>query len=612
MKLLNTISILGIFLITILLSSSNVLSATYDFVLINDTTLNYTTGQDFVDVDIAFKREIKNKEYFFSTKGEQSFHIPDLLSEDSEVIKAEREYKKESVVVKNESGKNIPYTIEELELGQGMYVKVPNYKETLYTSPYKITVKYSTHDYVKNIYNWVLIEYPALHKDTKFEQVNEESKTRTQFIYNLSVVVDSSIPQLTKIYPTIYTSKAEGPKTIYTFNSDQRIGKPIYLEFGTNRIFKFEMTIKTLKTDSLIPEKYSSSIPALSTNIYELALPREFSENSQTVKIEKISPTPTKLTTNTEGNVIATFEVPANKNSEIYVSGYIWEEQKPYSEKFAIPNPVFKDYLESIHSDGKLLIYTLPTKYWEVQDSFIQSEASKLSKDKTYLMDIVTTDYTYIIEKLEYDQAKAADPNLQRIGAKAALQGGTSVCMEYSDSFIAILRAQGIPARAAFGYTSLDTSTQDRISHQWVQIWIPEYGWLSIDPSYESPNMAIGQNIQYVLWNTLHDDDFIDIKAYSVDNFEFDPSKYTVKIYAVDKESIPENLSSYSEIQPKNDTNDTKDTINLMIKTTPLGKALIIILPISIILFLLILLLSLIVLLIKRVKTRRALANQQP
>ncbi len=612
MKLLSTISILFVFAFTILFSYSNVFSASYDFILTSDTTVTYTTGSDYVNVDIVFEREIKNKEYFFSTKGEQSFHIPDLISENEEGIKTEREFKKESITVKNETGKDIPYTIEELESGQGMYVKIPNYKETLYTSPYKITVKYSTHDYVKNIYNWVLIEYPALHKDTKFEQVDEQSKTSTQFNYTLSVVVDSNIPPLTKIYPTTYTSETESSKTIYSFNSDQRIGKPIYLEFGTERAYKFELNLKTLKTDTLIPEKYSSSIPALSTNIYELALPREFSENNQKVKIEKIVPTPTKLTTDTEGNVIATFEVPANKESEINVSGYIWQEQKPYSEKFQIPNPVFKTYLESIQSDSKLSKYTLPTKYWEIQDSFIQSEAKKLIQDKTYLMDVITADYMYIVEKLEYDQSKAADPNLQRIGAKAALQGGTSVCMEYSDSLVAILRAQGIPARAAFGYTSLDTKTEDRISHQWVQIWIPEYGWLSVDPSYESPNMVIGQSIQYVLWNTIHNDDFIDIKAYSVDNFEFDPSEYKVKVYAVDEESIPNDLSSYSEIKPQNNSNDTKDTINLMIKTTPLGKALIIILPISIVLFLLILLLSLIVLLIKRVKARRALANQQP
>jgi hypothetical protein len=124
--------------------------------------------------------------------------------------------------------------------------------------------------------------------------------------------------------------------------------------------------------------------------------------------------------------------------------------------------------------------------------------------------------------------------------------------------------------------------------------------------------MMIGQSLQYILWNTLHDDNFVDIKAYSADNFEFDTSKYKVKVYAVSEDSIPENVLSYSDIQPENTENSTKETLNLIIKTTPIGKALVIILPITVVLLLLITLFSLITLLIKRVKARKASVSQLP
>ena len=65
-------------------------------------------------------REVKDKKYFFSTQGNHTFFIPDLLVNDEGSIKAEREFKKQSLQVKNDKKENIPYSIEELEYGNGM------------------------------------------------------------------------------------------------------------------------------------------------------------------------------------------------------------------------------------------------------------------------------------------------------------------------------------------------------------------------------------------------------------------------------------------------------------------------------------------------------------
>ena len=55
--------------------------------------------------------------------------------------------------------------------------------------------------------------------------------------------------------------------------------------------------------------------------------------------------------------------------------------------------------------------------------------------------------------------------------------------MEYSDLFLTLARAQGIPARAAFGYgydARIGENQQD--AHQWVQVYLPGMKeWLSID-----------------------------------------------------------------------------------------------------------------------------------
>lgn len=612
MKIAQRIQIIIISLLLLVTSGIHIFAADYDFVLTNNAKVSYTTGLDYVDVNIQLLREVKDRNFYFSTQGEHSFHIPDLSLEDTSSIEVEREFKKGSLVVTNDKGKAIPYSVEELEIGSGMYVKVPNYRDTTYTLPYRVNVSFSTHDYVTSLYDWVLIEYPALHEDTKFEQVHDESGTKAQINYNLEIEVDKNIPTLAKVFPSNFEVDSQSEKTSYSFDASNRVGKSVSMEFGTEQVYKFELTLKTLKTDNVIPERYSSAVSALSTNIYELALPREFSENNQRVKIEKISPTPTKLITDLEGNVIATFEVPANKDSKVYVSGYIQVSQNAYDQRVEIPNQPYTKYLESIKEDDKLSKYLLPTMYWETRDPYIQQEAEKLLLDQTNILDVIRADYGYINEVLEYDSVKAQDPNSPRIGAKASLQGGPAVCMEYSDSMIALLRAQGIPSRAAFGYTNLTKEITEKVSHQWVQIWIPQYGWLSVDPSFENSNMTIGQNIQYVLWDTLFDDNAVDIRAYSADNFEFDASRYNVKVYAVNKDEMAEDLLSYSDIQTQDKQNDTKDTLNLIIKTTVIGKVMIILLPVLVVLVLLILLISLILILIKRLKTHKVSPNQQP
>jgi len=606
MKLSKKIYILLFSLLLFTITKSSAFAVDYDFFLINDTTVNYTTGSDYVKVRIQLTREVKDKQYYFSTQGQHSFHLPDLISDDSEYIKNERDFKKNSLSVTNDSGNAVPFSIRELEYGEGMYIDVPNYRDTTYSRKYIVNIDFSTHDYVKNIHNWIRIEYPALHKDTKFEQIHDDTKTSALIYYNLHIQVDENIPQLVKIYPRNFQKTEENNQIRYSFDAKDRLGQPVYLEFGTKQYFKFEMTLKTDKTDKIIPEKYSSAITALSTNIYELALPREFSENNQKVKIESIEPKPTKLFTDSEGNVIGTFEVPANKESEISVVGYITLEQDPIESKSEIPNPLFEEYINSIKKDSNLNKYLTPTQYWEINDPYIIEQANNLLKEQNNLLDVIKSDYQFVMDTLEYDQVKASDPNSLRIGAKAALQGGASVCMEYSDLMIAILRAQGIPSRAAFGYTNIDLDTKDKISHQWVQIWIPEYGWLTVDPSYESSNMLIGQNIQYALWDTLYNGSPVDIKAYSADNFDFDSTGYKVKIYSVDESSLPTNLLSYSEIETDGNNQDSKSTVNLIMKTTMIGKVMIIILPIIVVLILLITLISLIGILIKRIKYRKA------
>jgi len=70
--------------------------------------------------------------------------------------------------------------------------------------------------------------------------------------------------------------------------------------------------------------------------------------------------------------------------------------------------------------------------------------------------------------------------------------------MEYSDLFIAIARASGIPARAAFGhayssiqYNFLDSS-EKTINHQWAEVYYPRQNiWVPVDTTWGESGMEV-------------------------------------------------------------------------------------------------------------------------
>ncbi len=66
--------------------------------------------------------------------------------------------------------------------------------------------------------------------------------------------------------------------------------------------------------------------------------------------------------------------------------------------------------------------------------------------------------------------------------------GKTGYCEQYASAMAVLVRAAGIPARVAIGYTSgysvsdyRSITTQD--AHAWVEVFFPQYGWVTVDPT---------------------------------------------------------------------------------------------------------------------------------
>ncbi len=86
--------------------------------------------------------------------------------------------------------------------------------------------------------------------------------------------------------------------------------------------------------------------------------------------------------------------------------------------------------------------------------------------------------YNYLIGQMYYEMVGGWNT------APVVLERGNGSCSEYSFVYISLCRAAGLPARYV-GAISLrgDDSSMDDVFHRWVEIYLPDYGWISVDPS---------------------------------------------------------------------------------------------------------------------------------
>ncbi len=70
------------------------------------------------------------------------------------------------------------------------------------------------------------------------------------------------------------------------------------------------------------------------------------------------------------------------------------------------------------------------------------------------------------------------------------LETGEGVCQDYTHVLLAIARSWGIPSRYVSGYLHMLGTTGDQapagVSHSWGEFWLPESGWVGIDPTNNS------------------------------------------------------------------------------------------------------------------------------
>jgi transglutaminase-like putative cysteine protease/sugar lactone lactonase YvrE len=260
-------------------------------------------------------------------------------------------------------------------------------------------------------------------------------------------------------------------------------GKALWnVDYQTDRIYKLVVddgTIFTRKEEKAQRVEFINQVrnfgpDTLQTLDIYLAVPQNLN-NQDLVDQPVFDPAPTDFLTDRWGQKVAHFQLAdvaplAFATARMTVSAKLYQTRYfVFPEKVGggndIPKPIRDLYLAD------------DTKF-SLQHPVIQKAVQEAVGEETNLYWIARKIYNYVIDHMEYELAGGWNV------APAVLERGNGSCSEYSFVYIAMCRASGLPARYAGSVVVRgDDASYDDVFHRWVEIYLPKYGWLPVDPS---------------------------------------------------------------------------------------------------------------------------------
>ena len=269
--------------------------------------------------------------------------------------------------------------------------------------------------------------------------------------FNVHVLTPQSLGSPTIIKP-YYPQAITGTHTLF-FNKDELGKSGISLTFGDKQTYNFAL-VYHLQNPNLFPVQTDIAIPPQT--------------NYQQVILSSLSPKPQNVRVDTDGNWLATYNLNPSQKLDVTADETI--------QVGLVPN---KQLLTTQQEN----IYLQQQPYWQVNDAKIQQLAKNLKTPENI--------YNYVVSTLSYNFTKV-NQNQNRLGAAGVLQNPTdAVCLEFTDLFVTLSRAAGIPAREVDGF-AYTRNAKDRplslvqdILHAWPEYYDKDQQiWVMVDPTW--------------------------------------------------------------------------------------------------------------------------------
>ncbi len=399
----------------------------------------------------------------------------------------------------------------------------------------EFSIEYDNHD-LANIVGKVLeVHIPKLGDNNSFN--TNQVTLITPAIFALPV----------KVVPQPQTSNFE--QTILKQTFERENGEDISAIFGKEQTYTLTL-------------RYNLENPTNSPALTQIALPPDTS--FQQLHYHSLDPLFSSIKKDLDGNWIATYKLPANSATTVHLTA----QAKITLE--ANGTPVNKP-------SG---VHTQSLKFWESDQAEIKEKAS--------LYRTPTNIYHFVVNSLSYSQETSNLINIPRLGAAETLKKPhLATCQEFSDLFIALARANQLPARRLVGYAYTTNSSLRPLSfskdilHAWPEYYSTEKQiWLQTDPTWGNTTGGIDylnsfdlNHIAFVINGTssslphpagsykLENEDTKDVEVAVSENFPHVPLKITTHLQTKKLLMIP--IPGIYELTITNDTGRAWYDINL-------------------------------------------------
>ncbi len=280
--------------------------------------------------------------------------------------------------------------------------------------------------------------------------------------FNLVIKVPDAFGSLSYSSVNPFSEEITNNQLILNYQRTQLGENPILLAFGEFQIFNFDLDFTLTNSQNQTVNKV---IPIPPDTSY------------QSVFLTDISPRPVKIYADEDYNWLALYEINPGEAVEINVKGQAKIFGEAENKNFA-----------SLHKNKPMDNYLKTDEYWQVSSPIIQD-----------LKDYFTTPsqiYDFVVDHLEYDYENLQES--ERLGAVKAYQEKKGVCTEFSDLFVTLARANGIPARELEGFAFTDNkelftlAAENDVLHSWVEYWDSgQELWLPADPTWAKTTEGI-------------------------------------------------------------------------------------------------------------------------
>lgn len=351
---------------------------------------------------------------------------------------------KPATVIAFQGQSTLPHTIEKKE--EETYSIVINFPDTVVGQGAKreFSIRYTDATVAQKTGEVWEVSVPRLADSSAFGK------------YSVTLSVPSIFGELAYVSPTPREEKLEQSRHIITFDKEAMLQSSVVAAFGRFQVFTFDLT-------------YHLENPLNRRSSIELAVPPDTAY--QKVILQEMHPKPISINKDEDGNWLAYYILNPRERVDVRAKGavQIFAESIPFSRP----------------SQAILEKNKAASPVWQINDPAIVALADELKTPEAI--------YNFVTQTLEYDFERAK-PNVARLGASEALKNPKmAICMEFTDLFVALARAAGIPAREVNGFAYTENPESEPLSlvadvlHAWPEYWDEKRGiWVPVDPTWGS------------------------------------------------------------------------------------------------------------------------------